>query len=58
MKAIITLVFIIIISFAILMRIYDGRVVNCGVVYNPGQKCIYEKLNLIEFIKYKTDENN
>src|SRR3989344_6189853 len=46
----ISVTIIILILLAIFLPIYKGRV-HCGI--NPDKPCFSEKLNLIEYIKYK-----
>lgn len=48
MKIFITI--IILIVLAIFLPLYNG-IIHCGI--NPDKSCFNEKLNLIEYIKYK-----
>lgn len=42
---------LILVLLAVFLRVYDGEV-HCGI--NPDAICFTEKLNLIEYIKYKS----
>lgn len=37
---------------ATFLPVYNGRVLYCGI--NPDVPCAHDKLNLIEFVKYRT----